>query len=260
MDLVVPEKLKPDVVVGGIDWGGMGDGRDPIALEIGVRTIDRGDPRWFNIDELYVGELVLDDFYAAVGTFGGKYRVQRWWCGQEQYWAVLQLAGRGVPALVNHVTGAGSLDFGLRTLYNLARQGRWANNPRRCPRLQDEFTQFKYAMDRAGQPTGKPRDEHDHGISAVRYYLTGEGETPPHLTEPPPLEQQPTILRGPDGQLYDNPNATVAQRALKYEDRMFGLAPLWDEREQKPDEDGELRKVWRYLTGKEAPWPARKEN
>ena len=242
------------------DWtgaeGGMGSGRDPLAIEVGVRALKDGDPHWFNIFELYEDAIPTPDLIHAVHEIHTKFKVQRFWCGQEQFWAVNLLASRGLPALSNLVTGPGSLEFGLRTLYSLLAKRRWTNDPDACPRLQEEFTRFRWGTDRTGQPTGKVKDDHDHGISAVRYYLTGEGEVPEAATASVPLEQQPTLRRGLHGELYDNPRATQAVRAMRsaMTNGML-LPPLWDEQPEVIGGVDHLKKVWRMLTGRELELP-----
>src|SRR5438132_5452298 len=141
----------------------MGSGRDPLAVEVAVRAYDRGEPKWFNIVELYEATILTPDLVHWLHEVHRKYRVNRFWCGHEQFWAVQLLAARGLPALANHVTGPGSLDFGMRTLYSLNATKRWSNDPKRCPKLQEEFGRLRWATDRQGQATGKPRDEYDHG-------------------------------------------------------------------------------------------------
>lgn len=175
--------VTPAIVVAGLDFGFS----DPLALEVGAKI----GSLWVNFWEVYkerlgIGE-VLKEVLQVVRAFG----VERVWSDSEDPKMIEYLQGHGIPCVPNRIK---NVDYGIQTLYGLMKQvvdhpilgngPKWRVDKGNCPNLVREMGLYGHAVVRGEVRTGRPVDRHNHGLDAVRYYVTGEGEIPVDLYQP----------------------------------------------------------------------------
>jgi hypothetical protein len=195
----------------GLDWGFF---PSPFVLEIGIRC----GAVWLNVDETYETRLGAPDILKALAVKQAQYRAVRIWADPEEQTSVSFLQSHGFPVIPNLTR---DVVYGQRVVYGLLKQR--VNHPElgpgprlrfdkaRCPNVVDEFGEYRVPEVRGefkGGPVGRR-----HGLDAVRYYLTGEGEIPPEEKVLGPLER-PKMWMDEFGRWHDDPIATMMQRAL----------------------------------------------
>lgn len=173
-------EVTPSIVVAGLDYGFS----DPLALEVAAKI----GSLWVNFFEVYkerlgIGE-VLKEVIQAVRRFG----IERIWADSEDPKMTEYLGSHGCPVVPNQIK---NVDYGIQTLYGLMKQvvdhpvlgkgPKWRVDRVNCPALVKEMSLYGHAVVRGEVRTGRPIDRHNHGLDAVRYYVTGEGEIPPEL-------------------------------------------------------------------------------
>ena len=210
-----------------------------MAIEVGFRFGDGPDAIWINAREAYGKIMPVSEMVKVLRDWHVRYGIARIWCDHSQPAAVDLLNQQGLPAIANEVRDIG---YGVATLYSLMRQGRWKNNPRACPHLEDELRLYSWGHDRKGQKTDKPVDRHNHGVDAVRYYLVGEGEQPPQ-EKMEDLLSQAVMWVGTDGKWRDNPRAAIAQGLWGTRDP----DAWWDEQPEEIDDDEQANQIRQYL-------------
>lgn len=216
--------VTPAIVVAGLDFGFS----DPLALEVGAKI----GSLWVNFYEVYKERLGIGEVLREVLQVVRAFRPERVWCDSEDPKMVEYLQSHGIPCVPNQIK---NVEYGIQTLYGLMKQvvdhpvlgkgPKWRVDKAACPNLVREMSLYGHAVVRGEVRTGKPIDRHNHGLDAVRYYVTGEGEIPVDLYRPEQEHRPGMYAKG--GVWYDDP---VGFQIMKMRQNRVEPDDWWDEK------------------------------
>jgi hypothetical protein len=217
-------EVTPAIVVAGLDFGFS----DPLALEVAAKI----GSLWVNFYEVYEERLGIGEVLKIILHTSRNFQIERIWADSEDPKMIEYLQGHGCPVVPNQIK---NIDYGIRTLYGLMKQTidhpvmgpgpKWRVDKGACPNLVREMGLYGHAVVRGEVRTGKPIDRHNHGLDAVRYYVTGEGEMPAELYTPE--QEHRKGLYNKDGRWYDDPVGYQIERARR---NRTEPGEWWDER------------------------------
>lgn len=123
---------------------------------------DKDTRELFVVDEIYEKNLTNDGLYNLLVAKG--WQKERIVCDSADPKSIEELYAKGVNKVVRARKGKDSINFGIQ----LMQQCRMIIHPR-CTNLMTELSNYGWAKDNFGQPTGKPETGMDHCIDALRY-------------------------------------------------------------------------------------------
>ena len=219
-------EVTPSIIVAGLDYGFS----DPLAIEVGAKI----GSLWVNFYEVYATRLGIGEVLKECIRVQQMFNLERFWADSEDPKMTEYLQSHGLIVVPNQIK---SLDYGIHTLYGMMKQTvdhpvlgrgpRWRVDKVACPNLVREMGLYAHAVVRGELRTGKPVDRNNHGIDAVRYYVTGEGEIPPDLYTPEQEQRHHGLYVKADGIWRDDPVGyqMARARASRIEPGMW-----WDEK------------------------------
>lgn len=148
-----------DRIYQGADWGWF---PDPFAF---IRLhYDRARETIYFIDEIYRNKLTNEE---SAGLIKGRgYSDARIVCDSAEPKSVADFRACGLPAY-EAVKGAGSVEYGMKWLQRRT----IVIDRERTPHAYDEFVNYEYERNKAGEIISGYPDENNHIIDAVRYAL-----------------------------------------------------------------------------------------
>lgn len=148
-----------DTIYQGVDWGWY---PDPFAF---VRLYyDKTRETIYFIDEHIVNKQKNDQ--TGNWIIEKKYDDYEIACDSAEHKSTADYRDMGLPAR-NAIKGPGSVEYGMKWL-----MGRHiVIDPRRTPKVKEEFTEYEYERDKDGNVISGYPDEDNHTIDATRYAL-----------------------------------------------------------------------------------------
>lgn len=143
----------------GLDFGFT---TDPAALWCGL--VDKGKRLIYVFDELYEKGLTNQELYRAIEARG--YAKEKITADSAEPKSIEELRRAGIARIKKSRKGADSIRHGIQQIQNF----RLIVHPR-CVNTLRELSLYAWAKDRFDQYTGKPEDDNNHLMDAMRYAL-----------------------------------------------------------------------------------------
>ena len=143
----------------GLDFGFT---TDPAALWCGL--VDKGRKLIYIFDELYEKGLTNQELYRAIEARG--YAKEKITADSAEPKSIEELRRAGIARIKKSRKGADSIRHGIQQIQNF----RLIVHPR-CVNTLRELSLYAWAKDRFDQYTGKPEDDNNHLMDAMRYAL-----------------------------------------------------------------------------------------
>lgn len=143
----------------GLDFGFT---TDPAALWCGL--VDKGRKLIYIFDELYEKGLTNQELYKAIEARG--YAKEKITADSAEPKSIEELRRAGIARIKKSRKGADSIRHGIQQIQNF----RLIVHPR-CVNTLRELSLYAWAKDRFDQYTGKPEDDNNHLMDAMRYAL-----------------------------------------------------------------------------------------
>lgn len=143
----------------GLDFGFT---TDPAALWCGL--VDKGRKLIYIFDELYEKGLTNQELYRAIEARG--YAKEKITADSAEPKSIEELRRAGLARIKKSRKGADSIRHGIQQIQNF----RLIVHPR-CVNTLRELSLYAWAKDRFDQYTGKPEDDNNHLMDAMRYAL-----------------------------------------------------------------------------------------
>lgn len=157
-----PVGVKFKRIIAGVDWGFY---PDPAAIMV-LGEDNQG--RVWTIFEYYHLRKTPDDLVADALAIKRKFKVETFWCGQDEPGNIELFKKKGIDARANELK---SVNEGIGKVVALIKNNAFFVS-KRCPNLLDELETYHY-------PEGKDKPEGpDHACDAVRYAIAGLKKSP----------------------------------------------------------------------------------